>query len=1741
MPTAMKPTAALHLDPIAAVNQPREDLIRYLLTAYPLSDRHLRYGFKQLLEQPGNIWQEPYLEGSQPYRSDLSVAQLVKDGVLHSEMAHIFAPKDRSLYEHQVKAVRSVVEEQANIVVATGTGSGKTECFLLPMFNMLLEKKQSALPGVRALILYPMNALVNDQVKRLRKLLCKQQQSNIRFGFYTSRTESDPEKAKEMLREELRTYEDKELQELFAEAEEIPSSRDKLLDRAIENVASIQAISRQEIQQNPPHILVTNYSMLEHMLIRPVERNQIFKASQNTFKLLVVDEAHTYNGSTGSEVATLLERLKVAVGNEQQQKIRCIATSASLGDSSKDLEVLDFMAAFFGEPFDRVIRGDRVEALERLGQPYTLEHGDYQILEALAALRLPAITDSIEHWREQLKAFVPAQQLANAFKAENGDVHKFLWQALKPHPLYHRLINILNGKPQPWKNISSSLDLWGNVDTEEIGVAICEKALSHLLQLGTLARPDQETLPLLPVRIHLLFRGLEGLYACINPQCSGKFSDPEYADHPTRYGRLYLKEKHVCEDCSSPVLELGSCSQCGQGYAFAQIADDGKLKSLPRSNQFLQDNKQIHTLTSGHLQSVTEEDDTNEEQEEQTHTPQTLIFRNRDGWIGVPVKRDFIETISETNEFQLAWHRCKSDKGEAAGYLSKCAACGLRPTLSQAINRLITYTDRPLQTAIDSLFDLLPETDQKAGELSKRKLLVFSDSRQDAAFFAADHQRSSTENVYRQILWQAFQAVKDSESVASIGQLTEAIKSSFLEIPIPHPDRSSSDNHKSYCLTSEEDSFDHEKDCQDKAERRAKEILVREFALTFNRRSSVESHTMLGCHMSFSSSVNPLFDSIAERFKISQPEAKIFVTALTDIIRRTGVVNIEGCSDYFPETGGIEGKRPAMIVAGKSKNYLFLEKSESDRKSYADSPSFMPKWKKDGGVSKAQNRLGWYYQQLFGMHFPAREDFSWLFEQLQAHKLIVSAKSGYQLKWGNLSVFETTKDWYQCDRCQQNFHVPDLSLVKNPTLNIRGCPTFRCEGTLKTYSPEQIAQARAEHHQQYIITEKLPLPLRSQEHTAQLSTGELEKRENRFRRGQINMLSCSTTLEMGVDIGELQAVALRNFPPHVSNYQQRAGRAGRRTDGVAITLMYGQRRPHDRYYFDDPAKLIAGNNQIPAVDKNNVQIQERHIRAELLAAFLADKDGRGAEKIRLGNFLSLSIDSTNLSATLMVDEFQLWLKDNFAQQRTREWLTRLNSSNHEGKLLEDFRAAIEKFRAGISIEWESLYKPLREVREDLDAKPDRKKRDTLRNYEGSLERALEKIADRRLHDAFVQASILPIYGFPIDVVRLLTEESSEFKSHQDKHRLERDRRMALGEYAPGQKIVVDDRVYASVGVVGPQKLETKYYWVCKSCNHFQSSMKQETIEECPSCYQEINSVAQQKMKPYKIPKSFMTDWSNKAEVTPHLKPQRQGTSEVFLAQDGQDVATINHKFYQLKVSSNGTFFLANQGLNRDKGFAICACGRDLTALVVKNRQEKKAKSKKSKDVASNDSSVQALKHKNPMTGRDCKPWYEEIHLGHEFRSDLLKISFSQATNPPVCRTEVKNFVDGSTVSSVSEESSGGGGLNFWRSLNYTLLAAAALVIDVPRNELDGLFRPGDNGSTEIVIYDNVPGGAGYSKRIANRFSEVLAKAYEISSQCDCGKSCYECLRTYSNQLFHNDLDRNEVAKFLEEIISLQQY
>jgi ATP-dependent helicase YprA (DUF1998 family) len=1742
-----------YLNPIDAAGYPRQNLIRYLLTAYPLRDPHLRYGFKQLLETTGNIFQHPYLEGAQPYRPASTIQALVKSGVLHSEMSWLFNPT-RQLYQHQEEAIRAIVEKQENIVVATGTGSGKTECFLIPMMDHLLKQPGD---GVQALILYPMNALVNDQVKRLRQLLCHQGEDHvpIRFGFYTSRTETEPEAAEEALKAELAACDRDELLQLFTEEQRRSlnlSRPEYLLKEAMQQVMRVQAISRKEIWKNPPQILVTNYSMLEHMLIRPEERGSIFECAQN-FKLLVVDEAHSYNGSTGTEVAMLIKRLRAAVGIEAPGQLRGIATSASLGnrnDTSVIEQVTTFAKDLFGEPFERVIWGDRVTVAERLGSPYKLPEGltEEEVYEYFSDLDLPALSDSIAHWKAQLSYLVPHAVLEEAEANAASDVHKFLWLALHQHPTVHRLIELLGREPQPWEQIAQSSTLWG-VPTTLAGDVVPEEmpklaiALSHLVQLGTLARANPEDLPLLPVRLHLLFRSIEGLYACVNTDCAEAPIDPAHVDRAQQYGKIYLSSKAQCDCCNAPVIELASCRKCGQAYGLTFLGNGDDLQLLPRSLQAAETSASIHVLTAGTLDSVTNDEGDDEEEAEQTATGigGFVIQRSHrtNGWIGKRSQTLQPLAATATNQWALHWHRPPNATALQGGYLHKCPACGTGRSQTGAIGRFISFTDAPLEVMLDSLFELLPEPGEDSKPATKRKLLTFSDGRQDAAFFASDFQRTHTETLYRQMVWQAFQSVQEL-NLASVTQVEEQLVEQFLELSIPHPDRESDKHHRSYLADDDNEQKSlNAIDCKKSAQSRARELLLREFGLPSARRFSIEALGLLTCYLDCH---KPKFvEQVAQRFGMNQTEAEIFLIGLTDKIRLSGAVDLQGASRYFPETGGVEGGQPARLDSkGRSQTYLKLRRDGEQQ-----AISFL--WRKNvsGEPGQRQNQIVTYYHNFLGK-LPDKEDLLWLFDELLKQGFLSKYGDGRQLNWQLLNLKQTEEDWYQCNTCQQIFHVPGLAdVLGHSSFGIDRCLAAQCQGTLKAFHPDQLP----DHHYRHLIRSRAVLPLRSQEHTAQLGTEELASRESRFRQGKINLLSCSTTLEMGVDIGELQAVALRNFPPHVSNYQQRAGRAGRRTDGVAITLMYGQRRPHDRYYFEQPAKLINGKNQVPRLDPTNFEIQKRHVRAELLAEFLRTQHQVGAEKVRLAGFLGLPSSYATISelpAEAMLLKLMEWLHGARSKACVQQWLNRLHSQQSVEFVLQQFREDLQEFQLEQIKDWNGLATLLQSLKQSIRAADDANETKKQKAFEYKRDRIrdeLEKIQKRQLHEELAKVSILPIYGFPIDVVQLLTRDSNKqsFKG-QGKHRLQRDRRLALGEYAPGQEVVVDDRVHTSVGVMNPDDLPSRHYWVCQACNYFTSASTAEEILDrlnasdeprCPVCRAKP-AVIEQKPRLYKIPKSFTTDWSDLPKVTPYTKPLRQPTSQVFLAQEDDQSETIRFDLYHLIVSQGGQFFLANQGGRgfKNLGFAICdRCGFNLDL---------------SKKPLPANRPFGKLDHNHPIKGSPCQGSYKRIHLGHEFCSDLIKVRFTAATNPPPLFGRTVHLDSGGEIHSTGESDQGvvtTNGSGFWRSLTYALLAAAAQVIDVPRSELDGLFRPleeGDAGATEIVIYDNVPGGAGYSKQIVDRFPEVLQRAYQFVESCSCSSSCYDCLRTYTNQIFHHELDRQVVAQFLRPIVERVQ-
>src|SRR3990172_4166433 len=317
------------IHPLRTTAHVRDSYLRYLKTIYPFQDRALRDQYWKAREEEDRLVKGPLLEASPPFAIGRSVEQLIRDGVLHQGFRALCStslPLHRPLYRHQDEAVEKTVRVGRNIAIATGTGSGKTEGFLIPVLDHLLGQQAAGIlqqPGVRALLLYPMNALANDQLKRLRRLLAHF--PAVTFGRYTGETEETEVQARTRFHDQF------------------PG----------EPLLSSELISREKMRQRPPHILLTNYAMLEYLLLRPQDCEFFDGDTGRFWRFIVLDEANVYAGATGIEIAMLLRRLKDRVVRSEQGRLRCMATSATLGRGRGDFPaVARFAAELFNEPFE---------------------------------------------------------------------------------------------------------------------------------------------------------------------------------------------------------------------------------------------------------------------------------------------------------------------------------------------------------------------------------------------------------------------------------------------------------------------------------------------------------------------------------------------------------------------------------------------------------------------------------------------------------------------------------------------------------------------------------------------------------------------------------------------------------------------------------------------------------------------------------------------------------------------------------------------------------------------------------------------------------------------------------------------------------------------------------------------------------------------------------------------------------------------------------------------------------------------------------------------------------------------------------------------------------------------------------------------------------------------------------------------------------------------------------------------
>jgi ATP-dependent helicase YprA (DUF1998 family) len=1715
------PTGDERFTPTRLVHRLQEALQGYIESAYPLNDPTLVRARRCLLEQEAGghlLAQEPYIETTTRYATS---AATYGDLGLTPEVANFFlklaktpsaqsSPDDErtvlfpSIYVHQDRAFREFLVERKDIVVATGTGSGKTECFLVPMLGSLYDEavrspKTFAQHGVRALILYPMNALVNDQLSRLRLLLGDSAVADAfkglgkdnrfpRFGMYTGRTvypgprspSRDGERVKPLLEyylglspeieERLRRlgrYPAKDLQTFYAKNEErrrTYKSGKRVGQEYTEHnwgrrlhtgPNDRELLTRQEMVHgagslpgHAPDVLVTNYSMLEYMLMRPFER-PIFAETKSwldqdgTQLLLVLDEAHMYRGAKGAEVAFLIRRLRARLGiHDRPDKLRVIATSASLGEGAAAVDAVKrFAADITGKLPDSF---EAITGRREVSTPASPAPKD--VADMLASLDLDGINEALDAptLREKLAPLLPADI---ATDASENDVLMALHAALKNKPWVNQLVNEAAGRAVAVGELAPRVFP---------GHPEARRALEALLTVCTLARNKADEPGLVPTRMHGLFRGLHGLYACVNPRCGGRQSAP---GEQAVLGKLFTTPSAVCNACGCRVFEISSCRDCGSPYLLAYSQED----SLDRLSF-------LWGETEGALFRL-------------QLLPTSPRYSDRTEIVRLHLRTGYLDTGNRFPDDEVRDLALWLDSdGKREALFERCAMCQPAANAKSRIHDFRTRGEQPFTALIEAQFAEQPPQ-KKDPHLPNhgRKVLVFSDGRQKAARLAPALEHSHARDLFRQVVALAAHELREQMDMSAMQYLYPAVVHLCAQ--------------RGYDLFPAADEIEFHNH------------LEQVDGKTLQQTITMANRGWLRATRSFAQAV---FSELTDRY-YSLP-----ALALATIEEDSDSADFIFAD--FPDVG-LDADAQRVLFRAWLRQHL---ERRSFRPDGAETRELGEGWAYPQGINAARiehvlpNRFGQYLAHVLGGDTGKVEEMNRWFQHVVRDKGLLHFESDlYYLQLQGLSLhLRLDANWLRCQDCAR-IHPEALA---------NACPA--CLGAVVGVDPDYL-DARTGFYQQQVrraFDERAlePFGLLAAEHSAQL-TGQpdesafnkVEEYELRFQDVPLNnlppidVLSCTTTMEVGIDIGALSGVALRNVPPHVANYQQRAGRAGRRGRSIASVITYAHGTSHDAHFFDHPEQMISGNVRAPVVYVENQQVLARHVHAYLVQRFFHERVPPDPTSYDL--FGSLGSVEQFLSETHPCSLLKL-----------EAWLD-VNADALRGELI----GWVPAFSFGLDA-------PVAEVEDTIrDAIDNTKRRirDVLpvaeyadRDSLADLEReSLERRLEEPLLETLIGHAVFPRYAFPTDVVTFwvskLRQQGDPPNKRAFDYEPQRDLQLALTEYAPGRSLTIDKWRFESAALYSPYEPSPAHtiqrqrpYISCSDCSWatMDGAMAQAML--CPVCGSD-----QLTRTAFITPAGFAPDINAKREVDRGQAINYAGMTDRarLEPQDPPSAWTEGCEGRLLRWTGTRRLVMVNKGVGQ-RGFRVCPdCGR---AEPEYGRGFTATKLMKNGVPTS---------HNHPLEkGKVCVGTADgPFYLGHEFPTDALLLRLRVTAPVQLGAVTTTGLLTRASRMALS-------------SLVEALGLAASRTLQIDEGELSGWWTPVMGGRTDeaqLYLYDLLPGGAGYARAVGNELSQVLDAAETLLGGCDCSSSCYRCIRHYGNHWIHASLDRRLALALLRHL------
>lgn len=1736
-----------HVDALKMVSHVKERLVNLAISENYLRDESLSSICRSIWNSRGTegglvseLWVEGAFAGEQ---TTDTLASLAEQGLFPKELAELLNqssifPLDRKLFNHQSDALRisqaSHPREKPTLVVTAGTGLGKTEAFLLPMLSDLWtapERQKNG--GIRCLILYPMNALVADQVDRIYGWL--KNQTRLSVFHFTSETPEDVRQANkcgEPRWSECRMRTRKEA-------------------RGFETHDGTVTIK--EPYGMVPDIVITNYSMLEYMLCRP--QDSVFFGPD--LRCIILDEAHLYSGTLATEIAMLLRRVldRCEVSSSD---ILQIAASATLGEEG----LADFAADLFSIKKNNVklIRGnyalnnlgdivskpEEVPSATSLSQNYDLE---FNTLDTNGEL-INDDSETSERLADVVTQLVSQKTVQRILQRYHATPACFLHDTLKESPIIRQLSKILSDE----KGNIISLDELSKALFPKDEEYDAENATVLLLRLAAAARKNASELPLVPHRLHFLIRAPEGLSLCLNPNCNG----PKHLQ-VLPVGCLQSDRQEQCSYCNHITLPFHRCDNCGE-WALAGHEDHELSKIKP--DYFSRDEKEksFFLLVKPHNLNLEE-----------------LVIETKDGEFLAPGSQGVslwkAPYDPESNRYQY----CPTCKSHWTGSLPGIGS----PEMRQRCRSLIGGRPFALSVAAETVLIDLPSyngVSQNWKPAQGKRLLCFSDSRSSAArlgpLLTQQHEMQiiraamcrcahelNTSNVaeyysnelrrktnqllepglpaeIKQLLHKEIAALEIRLRQASIGISFSdfATQLAAREEMYQILDRDNADKHNKSTYAQNDWKRNHSS-----VQEHTEGLMAIELRSPVKKRASVESVGLLQvCYPGLDRLTMPLQleEKLLKKKNVLSQISSIWpslITLLLDTIRRDRCVywSSEKKSHNWMGESALDNRWLTRNRRGWGAHPFVGETPRQGRRLFVANVLRAAGCPEGEAETLSETVLTEVFNQLYQNAGDVGIKLEWLRRESTHQTGPDEVDVAIQILMDCLSISSPSK-LYRCEATGTIWTASALGWS----------PAEGCLGTLKEISPDDLdsdtrwGRPRREFLGSTIFSEGLW----AEEHSAQRSPQENRRVQDLFKDGIRNILSSTTTMELGIDIGGLNGVLLGNVPPGPANHRQRAGRAGRRADGSAIVVTFAKRSSYDRAVFYNFGKFMRRKLKKPTVFFDRERIIRRHLHAVLLSGFLRGKQHPNAGAMyafgRMGTFFGE--DSLPVYWERGNNTKPVWnARASSTAEHFVEFLSSLKTYSDEyqnkfsnltiGTALHDINTkpgweafinnAINSYRKAVE-RWEDDISQLRNAWDQIPTKPSTNQRSQIAAKANAIRYQLRTLCDITVIEWLADYRFLPRYGFPINLqkltVRKVIEGDSRNTSEPDERfRLERSSLLALSEYVPESKILIAGQVVVSRGL--------RKHWTDSNINHalglqyFLHKCPEDHIytsqmpdKHCPQC-NELPVQSEQLVFPRF---GFTTaGWEAPRRETDLERIGKQDVCppDFIEAKDSEIFDNYaNIPGLRLTYKEESELLVSNAGAY-SRGFAICTrCG---FAMSEKEKDEgrinlPKGFEKHASVFSTNPNDFCWEKHSNSA------PVLRNRVLAARELTDMLLLEWPSAIN------SLEKGV---------------------YSLGRALIRAGAIMLELDERELGMKILTLKQPHLGIVIYDTAPGGAGHCLALKNLGISWFKQARNILYRDEahdkrCKTACLECILDFSGQYQAHLLDRREALFLVDELL-----